>query len=244
MTNIILVFLLILAEVFTPGANVDARLEKALKAELGDKVKQVTVETHINKGSLLTKGKIASVDLTLDQLWVEPVMVDRAYFNISDVRLNTGKVLAGNAEKSVRSVGDIAFRFTFGPDDLADALAASSDNILDPEVRLEYGTVVISGRYAFGILKPSFEVVGYLTFEGGSRIYYRVMKVRLGGLGMPGRIEKLLEDEMNPLFDLDKFHEKRKDELAENAKMVGRELKLKISRIIVGDKDITVTGTV
>lgn len=236
--------MLILAEVFAPGANVDARLEKALTAELGDKVRKVSVDTHINKGSLLTKGKIAAIDLTLDKLWVEPVLIDEAYFNIGDVRLNTGKVLTGNTGRCVRSVGDIRFRFTFRPDDLARALELSSDSIIDPKVRTEQSSVVISGRYAFGILNPSFEVEGYLTFEGGSRIYYRVQKVRLAGLGMPGSIERLLEDEMNPLFDLDKFHEKRKDEFAENEKMVGRKLKLKISHIIVGDGKVVVTGSI
>jgi hypothetical protein len=244
MTNIILVFMLILAEVFTPGANVDEMLEKALQAELGDKVKNVSVETHINKGSLLTKGKIAAIDLTLDKLWVKPVLIDEAYFNITDVRLDTGNVLTGKAKKCVRSVGDIKFRFTFRPDDLARALELSSDNIINPKVRTEQSVVIISGKYAFGILKPSFEVEGYLTFEGGSRIYYRVQKVRLAGLGMPGRIEKLLENEMNPLFDLEKFHEKRKKEFEKNEKIVGRELRLKIGHIIVSDGKIVTTGSI
>jgi len=244
MTNIILVFMLILARVFAPGANVDEMLEKALTAELGEKVRKVSVETHINKGSLLTKGKIASIDLTLSELWVKPVLIDEAYFNIKDIRLNTGSVLTGDTKKCVRSVGDIKFRFTFRPEDLARALELSSERILEPRVRIEHSTVIISGKYAFGFLRPSFEVEGYLTFEGGSRIYYRVGKVRLAGLGMPGRIEKLLEDEMNPLFDLDKFHKKRREEFAENAKIVGRELRLRINHIIVHDDKVIATGSI
>jgi hypothetical protein len=49
---------------------------------------------------------------------------------------------------------------------------------------------------------------------------------------------------MNPLFDLEKFHEKRKKEFEKNEKIVGRELRLKIGHIIVSDGKIVTTGSI
>ncbi|OGK08899.1 MAG: hypothetical protein A2Y63_06125 [Candidatus Riflebacteria bacterium RBG_13_59_9] len=246
MSNVILVIIMVLADILGlgPGADIDARIEDALKAELGKKVQAVQVETHINKGSLLTKGKIAAIDFTLEGLWVKPVRIEEAYFNVEDIRINASKVLLGKSDSCLRSIGDISFRFTFLPQDLARALELRSENIREPEIALAGGQLVISGKYLLGPISTPFEVEGYLSYEGGSRIYYRINAVRVAGLGLPATFRKMIEDELNPLFDLGEFHEKRREEFERNEKMVGRSLKVEVKHIVVGDDRIVITGSV
>jgi len=246
MSNVILVIIMVLAEVLglSSGADLNRRIEEALKAELGTKVKEVKVETHINKGSLLTKGKIAAIDFTLNSLWVKPLRIEEAYFNVKDVRIDAGKVLFGKGEQSLRSIGEVTFRFTLLPQDLGRALEQENERIREAEVALESGQVVISGRYKLGPIAPPFQVVGHLTYEGGSQIYYRIQRVRVAGLGLPASFRKKLEDELNPVFDLNEFHEKRREDFARNEELVGRPLKLKVRHILVQDDAIVITGEI
>lgn len=244
MSNVILVIIMALSQVFGLGGNVDSRLEKALKDELGERVQAVEVESHINKGSLLVKGKIAAIDFRLNGLYVKPVRIEEAYFIVKDVRIRAEKVLLGKAEDSIRSIGDITLRFTFLPGDLSHALDVQSELIDEPEVITEKGQVVMRGRYALGLLSVPFEVQGYFSYEGGSKVYYRINRGRVASVGLPSGLKMRLENELNPIFDLGEFHEKRREELKRCEEMLGRELKVAITHIIVEEDRIIVTGSI
>jgi hypothetical protein len=244
MSNVVLIIIMALSQVLGLGGDVDSRLEKALKGELGDRVQAVEVEAHINKGSLLVKGKIAAIDFRLEGLYVKPVRIEEAYFIVKDIRIRAEKVLLGKAEDSIRSIGDISLRFSFLPNDLSHALDLQSELIDEPEVIIEKGQVVIRGRYALGPLSLPFEVQGYFSYEGGSKIYYRISRVRMAGLGFPAGLKKKLESELNPIFDLGEFHAKRRDEFKRCEEMLGRELKVVITHIVVEKDRIIVTGSI
>jgi|GEM_PF-2167137 len=244
MSNIILIIIMALSQVLGPGGDVDSRLEKVLKGELGDRVQAVEVESHINKGSLLVKGKIAAIDFRLEGLYVKPVRIEEAYFIVKDIRIRADKVLLGKADGSIRSLGDISLRFTFLPNDLSHALDVQSELISEPEIVIENGQVVIRGRYALGPLSMPFEVQGYFSYEGGSKIYYRISRVRVAGLGFPAGLKKKLEAELNPVFDLGEFHKKRRDEFKRCEEMLGRELRVVVTHIVVEKARIIVTGSI
>jgi len=244
MSNVVLIIIMALSQVLGLGGDVDSRLERALKGELKDRVQAVDVESHINEGSLLVKGKIAAIDFRLEGLYVKPVRIEEAYFIVKDVRIRAEKVLLGKAEDSIRSIGEITLRFTFLPGDLSHALNVQSELIDDPEVIIEKGQVVIRGRYALGPLSMPFEVQGRFSYEGGSKIYYRISRVRVAGLGFPAGLKKRLETELNPVFDLGEFHEKRREEFKSCEKMLGRELKVVITHIMVEEDRIIVTGSI
>jgi len=244
MSNVILVIIIALSQVIGLGGDVDSRLENALKDELGERVQAVEVESHINKGSLLMKGKIAAIDFRLEGLYVKPVRIEEARFVVKDVRIRQEKVLLGKVEDCIRSIGDIAIRFTFLPDDLSQALEIKSELIDEPEVIAEKGQVIMRGRYRWGPLSLPFEVYGYLSYEGGSKIYYRISRVRMAGLGFPAGLKKKLEAELNPIFDLGEFNEKRRKEFKRCEGMLGRELKVVITHIVVKEDRIIVTGSI
>lgn len=244
MTNIILAILLVLSQALGIGGDVDAKIEQAMKAELGKKVEEVKVKSHINEGALMAKGKIAAIDFDLKGLWMKPVRVEGAQFQVKDIRVDSTKMLTGKAEKCIRSIGDITFRFDFLPKDLTRALKLDSPNIKDPKVSIEGGMVVIEGKYPVGPVAVPFVVKGYLTYEGGSRIYYRIQHAKIVGVGLPGGIKQSIENELNPIFDLDKFEENKKEDFEICEELIGRRLKLVIRQVIASGNRIIITGSI
>jgi hypothetical protein len=244
MTNIIVAIFMVIAQAIGLGGDINAKLEQAVKAELGDKVEAVEVETHINKGSLISKGKIAQIDLNLTGLWMKPVRVETSKYEIKDIRIDTTKAVTGNAKRSIRSVGEVNFRMEFLPKDLSRAIELDSAKIRNPKISLNSGAVTISGRYPVGIMSVPFEVEGYLTYDGGSRIYYRIDRAKLVGIGLPGGMKQSIEDELNPIFDIDKFEANKRDELEINEKLIGRKLELVIRHVIVAADRIILTGSI
>jgi hypothetical protein len=244
MTNIILAILLVLSQALGIGGDVDSKIEQAMKAELGQKIEDVKVDSHINNGALMTKGKIAAIDFDLKGLWMKPVRVEGAQFQVKDIRVDSSKILTGKAEKCIRSIGDITFRFDFLPKDLTRALKLDSPNIKDPKVNIEGGMVVIEGKYPVGPIAVPFIVKGFLTYEGGSRIYYRIQNAKLVGIGLPGGIKQSIEDELNPIFDLDKFEENKKDDFDACEELIGRRLELVIRQVIASGNRIIITGSI
>ena len=244
MTNIILAIILVLSQALGIGGDVDRKIEQAMKAELGKKVEEVRVKTYINEGALLAKGKISAIDFDLKGLWMKPVRVEGAQFQVKDIRVDSGKILSGKAERSIRSIGDIIFRLDFLPRDLTRALELDSPNIKDPQVSIEGGMVVIAGKYPMGPIAVPFQVKGYLTYEGGSRIYYRIQQARIIGIGLPGGIKQSIENELNPIFDLDKFAEKKREDFEACEDLIGRKLELVIRQVIASGNRIIITGSI
>jgi hypothetical protein len=244
MTNIIVAIFMVIAQAIGLGGDINAKLEQAVKAELGQKVEAVDVETHINKGSLISKGKIAQIDLELTGLWMKPVRVERSKFELKDIRISTAKVVTGKAKRSINSVGDVNFRMEFLPKDLSRAIELDSDKIRDPKITLKSSAVIISGKYPVGMMSVPFEVEGYLTYEGGSRIFYRISRAKVVGLGLPGGVKQSIENELNPIFDIDKFEANKRDELEKNEKLIGRKLDLVIRNILVTSDRIIITGSI
>ncbi len=244
MSNIILVIIMALSQVLGLGSDIDSRLEEAIKNELGERVQHVEVETHINTGSLLVKGKIAAIDFKLEGLYVKPVRIEEASFIVKNIKIRADKVLLGKSKGCVRSIGEVGLRFSFLPGDLSRALEAQSESIEEAELLISSGQVLIRGRYLWGPLSLPFEVQGYFSFEGGSKIFYRITRVRVSGLGIPAVLKNKLENELNPVFDLGEFHEKRRDDFKRCEDMLGRELKVKITNILVVEDRVIVVGSI
>ncbi len=244
MTNIILAIILVLSQALGIGGDIDRKIEQAIKADLGKKVEDVRVKSYINEGSLLTKGKIAAINIDLKGLWMKPVRVEGAQFEVKDIRVDSGKILIGKAEHGIRSIGDIIFRFDFLPRDLTRALELDTPNIIEPQVSIESGMVVIAGKYPMGPVAVPFKVKGYLTYEGGSRIYYRIHQARIVGIGLPSGIKQSIENELNPIFDLDKFAENKREDFEACESLIGRKLELVIRQVIASGNRIIISGSI
>ncbi len=243
MTKLIALIIGILGGILIGGGNLEKKVAEALQDELGDKVKGVKVEVHSNPGSFLLRGKIASMDFTFDEFYVEPVVMDEVYFNVKDIRVNLVRsAIAG--ETRIKSVGEITYRFKVREKDLANGLAKKASSISYPSVEIEGGKIILSGKYRFGFLKVPFEVEGYPSFENKTSLNYRITAVRFVGIKLPTAIDKLLEREINPIFDLDTFYKKKGEEWKVNEEMLGRKLNLTIRHIIARNGVITVTGSI
>ena len=244
MTKLISMILAILGSVLVGGeSGLENKLENALKQELGERVKKVEVQVHQNPGSFILKGKIASIDFIFDDLYVKPVLMDEVTFNVKDVRVDILKsALTGDAK--VKRVGDISYSFTIKENQLAKALENETKAISDANVKIAGGELILSGKYRLGFLAIPFSVAGVPGFEENRRLVYKITEVRFVGMKLPKRIDTLLEEEINPVFDIEEFYEKKSDEWNLNEEMLGRELKLTVTSISADKGRIVVTGTV
>ncbi len=243
MRKLITLIISVLGTVISGGGNLEGKVEEALKNELGERVKDVRVEVHSNPGSLLINGKIASMDFTFDEFYVEPVLMDEVVFSVKDVRVNLLKS-AISGEAKIKKVGDITYRFIVRQNDLAEGLHAKVSNILDPQVTIKGGQIEISGKYQLGIIKVPFTVSGYVSYENKKTLNYRITEVRFVGVKVPAAIDRILEREINPLFDLEEFFKEKGGEWKMNEEMLGRKLNLTVRHILASEGKITVTGSI
>jgi len=242
MNRIILLVLLSIAQVFNPGVDASHDLEAALKAELGDKLDVVQVEMEVPTGAFLEHNRINEVEVAFDGLYIKPMMLRRAQIKIEGVQLDDSEPAKTGIER-VKSVGTISYELVVQADDLARALAEKSKTIKNPRITIDDGIATLSGSLKFGFIKTPFEVSGRPTFEKHSQIVYRVTEVKFVGIPLPGSLKQLIEDDINPIFDLDEFYEKKKEDLAQTEKMLHRPLKFVIKSLVAEDNRLVLSGT-
>jgi len=242
MNKIIYLILMSLAQVFSPGIDASQQLTELLKRELAGKLKEVRVAMQVPAGAFLRQNRINEVELTFDELYVKPMLVRRAEMKLERIELDTSKPPQAGAER-IKSVGTISYELLVAADDLAAALAAKSKRIKDPEIAIAKGTATLKGKLKFGLIKTPFEVAGRPAFEKRSQIVYHVTEVRFIGIPLPASLKQLIEDDINPIFDLNEFYDKKKEELAQTEKMLKRPLKFVVTALKAEDDHLLLTGT-
>jgi len=242
MNKIIFLILLSLAQVFTPGTDASQQLATLLKQELAGKLKGVEVQMEVPAGAFLRHDRINEVKLTFDRLYIKPMMVRRAEITLEQMVLDPTKPPEAGVER-VKSVGPLSYRFTFEADDLAAALAAKSKRIRNPKITIERGIATLSGKLKVGFIKTPFEVAGRPAFEKKSQIVYHVTEVKFIGVPLPASLKQLIEDDINPIFDLNEFYDKKKEELAQTERMLKRPLKFVVTELKAEHNRLLLTGT-
>lgn len=242
MNRIIFLILVSIAQVFNPGTDASKELTAMLKAELAGKLKKVQVQMELPTGAFLHRDRINEVRMTFDRLYIKPMMVRRADIKLEQMVLDPTKPLQAGVER-VKSVGPLSYRLTFEADDLAAALTAKSKHIREPRITIARGIATLSGKLKFGFIKTPFEVAGNPTFEKHSQIVYRITEVKFIGVPLPASLKQLIEDDINPIFDLNEFYDKKKEDLAETERMLGRPLKFVVTGMKAEDNRLVLTGT-
>jgi len=241
-TKIIALILAVLGTALSQGTELKHAISTALKQELANKVGDVGVSIKPDTPTILEDGRIASATFVFDDFFVEPVLMDKVYFQVNDVVLDVGGTRFLNRAK-IKSVGKIFYRFTVEEDNLAKGLQKRSRNISGARVKIDDGTIILSGSYHFGFIAVPFSVEGYGIFEQ-TKLMYRITRVRFVSIPLPEPIERLVEREINPIFDLKQFYQKKGSEWKLNEKMLGRKLNLTVKRITADDGKVTVEGEI
>jgi hypothetical protein len=87
-----------------------------------------------------------------------------------------------------------------------------------------------------------FEVKGQLAIEQQTLLMFHIDKSRMTGIPIPKQVNKLIEREVNPVYDLAKFAERSKKDIERAKKQLNYEFKLQVLSMRPQDGHIIVVG--
>ena len=204
-----------------------AAIEKAIVAER-EEIGELNVVC-----SGVRAGHVDRITLELEELLLDPLVVDAARITVEQVSL---------AADGRLDLGDIEWTATIGEDDLTSALRGHVDTLADASIAIDEDELQLAGTYPFLRMKMPYEIAGRLKIENATELVFRVERSGLSGLSMPGNLNKLIEKEINPVYDLADFASRNEDELNAAKLRLNYEFKLNVDSITNGDGHIIVVG--
>jgi hypothetical protein len=178
-----------------------------------------------------------SVQLTFDftNLYLEPLMLKHAVITVGGVKPAPG------GKVSISSINFTA-RITDGA--LTDALKADTDALgPDPQVRIDEDGVALKGSYSALVTRIPFEVKGNLSVQNQTQLMFTIDKSKMAGMPVPSPVNKLIQHEVNPVYDLAKFHQRSKKDIDRAREQLNYEFHLLVQELKPQAGYIIVTGT-
>lgn len=171
-----------------------------------------------------------------DELYLEPLMLKHAVITV-------GGVLPASGEGKL-SIGSIAFSTNITEQALTDALKADTDELgPDPEVLIDEDGVTLKGSYSAILTRIPFEVKGNLSVANQTQLVFTIDRSKMAGMKVPGPVNRLIEREVNPVYDLAKFHERSKKDIDRAKDQLDYEFHLEVGELTPKAGYIIVTGT-
>ncbi len=178
-----------------------------------------------------------SVQLTFDftDLYLEPLLIKHAVITVGGVQPGAeGKL----------SIGSIDFQTTITEQALTDALQADTTELgPDPQVTIDEEGVALQGSYSALLTRIPFEVKGNLSVQNQTQLIFSIDRSKMAGMKVPGPVNKLIEREVNPVYDLAKFHERSKKDIDRAKEQLNYDFHLLLDRLTPQAGYIIVTGT-
>ena len=168
-------------------------------------------------------------------LMFEPLLLEEAEFIIGGVRL---------LEDGSLAIGSIEWWARIAEDDLTTALAAETGALGDaPEVRVTEDYVQLKGKYRALFAWIPFEVRGNLTVENQTQLVFSVDQSKMSGIPVPRQVNRLIEKEVNPVYDLTEFAARNEEQLKRAREQLSYEFHLDVYRITPAAERLLVEGT-
>lgn len=179
-----------------------------------------------------------SVQITFDftGLMLEPLLFEQACITVNGVEQQEGGKL---------SISSIDFTTHITEDALTGALKAETSELgPNPQVLLsKEDGVTLKGSYAALLARVPFTVKGDLTVEEETQLVFTINKSRMAGVPVPGVVNKLIEREVNPVYDLAKFYQRSKKDIDRAREQLNYEFSLRVQELTPQAGYIIVTGT-
>ena len=177
-----------------------------------------------------------SLQLTFDftDLYLEPLLIEHAVITVGGLKRGADGKL---------SISSISFDTRITEQALTDALKADTDELgKDPQVKLEEDGVMLKGSYKALLTRIPFEVKGNLSVENQTQLMFTIDRSKMAGVPIPGPVNKLIEREVNPVYDLAKFHQRSKKDIDLAREQLNYEFYLQVEEITPEAGYIIVTG--
>jgi len=211
------------------AGELQAAVETTAPMPLEDLAVTVTEETTENGDPLGTW----LVAFDFDEIFLEPVLVDELEITVTGLTL---------AEDGTVRLGGIDFSGKFTAESLTTALREKKDTLSDASVALARDGITLSGKYATWVGRVPFSVKGNLSVENQTQLIFAIDKSSMIGIPIPGPVNRLVQHEVNPVYNLDAFVERSKKDIQRAKDMLDYEFYLQVEEITPGDGHIIVTG--
>jgi hypothetical protein len=221
MADLVALLMLTLAGLIKPGVN-DAQLEKKLAAVVQQDQPAPLEKVAVDASKASSEG-VESVDFHFTNLFMEPLMVRDSHFVVSGI---------SRAADDKLSLKDIEWRAELDEDALTAALNSQKNKLSDAKVSLTPDGITLSGKYKVLLgQKMGFSVTGNLFIEEGSLLVFHIDKSKAAGMNIPKGLNKTIEDEVNPVYDLAKFAARSKKDIDFAKQQLDYDFKLEVTRI-------------
>ncbi|GEM_PF-1813296 len=170
---------------------------------------------------------------TFDDIYLEPLLVRELAIEVCDLHLQD--------DGSLR-IGSLAFSAEFTQEALTEALAAKPGSLRNPQVLLDPDGITLKGSYSTWIGRVPFEVKGNLSVEEQTQLVFSIDKSKMIGVPIPGPVNRIVQREVNPVYDLDAFAERSRKDIQRARDLLDYEFYLEVEQITPKQGHIIVTG--
>lgn len=184
-------------------------------------------------GTATDAAEAVDLHFDFDDIYLEPVLVDELAIDVRGVALDQ----AGTV-----TISGIGFSGEFTAESLTGALRAKQTTVHNPRVLIDPAGITLKGSYGTWLGRMPFEVKGNLLVEDQTQLVFTIDKSRMIGVPVPGVVNRIVQKEINPVYDLDAFVERSKDDIARAREMLDYEFYLKVEDITPRDGFIIVSG--
>jgi hypothetical protein len=233
MADLIALLMLTLSAQLKPGAS-----ETQIEAKIAALVKQEQPAPHegikVDASGVSAKG-CSSITFSFDGLLLDPVLLKSADITVSEVKKGTDGKL---------SIAGIEWSADIGEQELTAALQQKVEKFKETTIDINPAGLTLSGRYPllFGAT-VSYSVSGEVIVEDETLLMFYIDKSKVSGVGLPKGLNKKIEKEVNPVYDLAKFRAKSEKEIRLAKEQLSYDFNLLIVTITPQDGHIIVSGT-
>lgn len=240
MAELVTLLMLTVSQLLGAGVSADelaAEVQQAVVEHPPVPSESVTVYCAPEQSAVLgaDRGETYLLRFAFQGLMFEPLLLEEAEFIIGGVRLQEDGSLA---------IGSIEWWTNIAEEDLGAALATETGALgSSPQVRVTEDYIVLSGKYRALFAWIPFEVKGNLTVENQTQLVFSVDQSKMSGISIPRQVNKLIEKEVNPVYDLAEFAARNEEQLKRAREQLSYEFYLDVSRITPAAKRLLVEGT-
>lgn len=217
--------------------QVRAAVLEAAPMEIADATAFITPEPADEAGDdqpqVQLDAALWRLTFTFDDIYLEPLLVRELEIEVGKLHLQD--------DGSLR-IGSIAFSAEFTQEALTEALAAKAGTVHNPRVVLNPDGITLRGSYSTWIGRVLFEVKGNLSVEEQTQLIFSIDRSKMIGVPIPGPVNRIIQREVNPVYDLDAFAERSRKDIQRARDLLDYEFYLEVDQITPRQGHIIVVG--
>jgi hypothetical protein len=231
MADLIALLLAAVTGLLGPGVK-QAELEQKVRAAIMEAQPVPIAEVAVKCKGVSAK-QVDELTFELTDVMLDPLLISKATMVIGTVQpLKGGKV----------SIKSIKWTALIGEKELTKALNAHVESLSNASVQLDPEAITLKGKYKTILGKLPFEVKGQLTVDQQTLLMFHIDKSRMQGVSIPKQVNKIIEREVNPVYDLAKFAERSKKDIARAKEKLSYTFNLRVDTMTPQDGTLFVVG--